>query len=242
MKYRKTLTSLLLVSGIQSTLYADTVLTYELNQPDGQTVKQTISIDGRWLRLDTEPKGPSDYILMDTGRQLKFDVYEHSKSYQVTRMGRLYWPATADASPQFKPLRKAGNISGARCQQVLEVIPSGEPELQHCMSTTGPLGLNSREMITLSRLFTLSRRLNVGWPAVATKDERQVSVASRTKDGTTQRFTSVWHGNLPYTKFKIPVDYQRIHPDLPDPSVLPKLREKPVPAVKMKEKRRYNQD
>ncbi len=242
MNHRKILASLLIFFSIQPALYADSVLTYELTNPNGKTVKQTISIYGRWLRLDTEPRGQADYVLMDTGRQLKFDIYDQSKTYQVTRMGRLYWPATANVVPQFKPLRKSASIAGARCQQVLEINASAEPILQHCMSTTGPLGLNSREMVTLSRLFMLGRRLNVGWPAVATRDERQVSISSRGKDGTLQQFKSVWHGKLPYTQFKIPVDYQRLKPDLPDPSVLPKLREKPLPPVSPKEKRRYLQD
>lgn len=242
MKHNKLLITVFLLFTALTPLYADSVLVYELKLPNAETVKQTISIDGRWLRLETEPPGQADYTLMDTGRQIKFDVYDRSKSYQVTRMGSLYWPETAKLLPRFKPLKKAAIIAGARCQQVDEIIPTGETVLKHCMSSTGSLGLNSREMITLTRLFMLGRRLNVGWPAVATPDERQVSVSSQAKDGTVHQFVSVWHGNLPYTQFKIPNDYKRISPDLPDSSVLPRLRKKPVPPLKSEEIRRYNQD
>lgn len=241
LKHNKLLSSILLSFSILTPLYADSVLVYELKRPSGETVKQTISIDGRWLRLDTEPRGQADYILMDTGRQIKFDVYDKTKTYQATRMGMLYWPETAKVIPRLKPLRKPANIAGARCQQVNEIISSGETVVKHCMSSTAPLGLNDREMITLSRLFMLGRRLNAGWPAVATRDERQVSISSHSRDGTIQQFVSAWHGNLPYTKFKIPDDYKRISPDLPDPSVLPKLREKPIKPLKPKEGGGYNQ-
>jgi hypothetical protein len=241
LKHCKLLSSFLLSFSILTPLYADSVLVYELKRPSGETVKQTISIDGRWLRLDTEPRGQADYVLMDLGRLIKFDVYDKTKSYQATRMGMLYWPETANVIPRLKPLRKPANIAGARCQQVNEIIPTGETVVKHCMSSTAPLGLNDREMITLSRLFMLGRRLNVGWPAVATKDERQVSISSHARDGTIQKFVSAWHGNLPYTKFKIPDDYKRITPDLPDPSVLPKLRKKPIKPLKPKEGRGYNQ-
>jgi hypothetical protein len=242
LKHNKLLSFILLSFSILTPLYADSVLVYELKRPNAETVKQTISIDGRWLRLETEPRGQTDYILMDTSRQIKFDVYDKTKSYQVTRMGKLYWPETANILPRFKPLKKISSVAEARCQLVDEILPTGETVLKHCMTTTGPVGLNSREMITLARLFMLARRLNVGWPAVATKDERQVSISSRARDGTMQQFVSVWHGNLPYTKFKIPKDYKRISPDLPDPSVLPRLRQKPLKPLNPKEKRRYNQD
>lgn len=242
LKHYRFLSTLCLSFTILSPLYADSILKYELKRPNGETVQQTISIDGRWLRLDIEPKAAADYILIDTGRQIKFDVYNSSKSYQATRMGKLYWPQSSDQPPRFKPLKKVGNISGARCQQVEELAPSGETVLKHCMSSTGPLGLNSREMITLTRLFMLGRRLNVGWPAIGTQDERQASVFSQAKDGTVQKFISAWHGKIPYTKLKIPDGYKRITPDLPDPSVLPELRKEPIAPLKPEQKHRYNQD
>lgn len=59
-----------------------------------------------------------------------------------------------------------------------EILTTVETVPKLCMTTTGPVGINSREIITLIRLFMLARRLNAGWPAVATKDERQVSISS----------------------------------------------------------------
>jgi hypothetical protein len=222
--------------------YADSVVVYELKYPNGETIKQTISIDGRWLRLDTEPRGQSDYTLMDTGRLIKFDVNNQAMDFQVTRMGKLYWPQNPSTHPLFKPLKQTTTVAGLRCLKVNEMSPVGFPLAEHCMSPTGPLGLNAREMITLSRLFMTARRMNAGWPAVATPDERQVSIFSRADDGTQQRLLSVWHGKLPYTQFKIPVNYKRITPDLPDPSILPKLRTKPLTSDPLKKKPRYNQD
>ncbi len=194
---------------------ADSILQYELSDNDGNVTQQTISISGRWLRLDANPKGNSDYLVMDLGRMIMFEVDDKGKNYQLTRMGRLYWPSTALTSPRFKPIPKKSVVSGVQCQLVSEIGVDNEITAKHCMSTGGSLGLNAREMITLSRLFMSARRLGLGWPAVATQDERQVSIVSQGAKGAIQGFKSVTHGWIPKTQFKIPVDYTRLKPDLP---------------------------
>lgn len=205
------LTSLLIMPLAQ----ADSTLIYDFTSATGSKIQHTISISGRWLRLESEPRGNSDYTVMDTGRMLMFEVNDKDKNFQVTRMGRLFWPASASTAPQFKPIARKDAVAGVRCQPVEELGPKNKPIAQHCMSTGGALGLNAREMITLSRLFMSSRRLGLGWPGVATPDERQASVESQMTDGTKIMFRSVKHGRIQNTRLKIPVNYNRLKPDLP---------------------------
>ena len=94
-----------------------------------------------------------------------------------------------------------------------------KPVAEHCMSAGGPLGLNAREMITLSRLFKAAPRLsdNLGdnWLGVTTPDERQVSILSQNAAGDKLVLKSVSHGRIDKTLMKIPVDYTQLKPDLP---------------------------
>jgi len=207
--------------------HADSTLVYELTAADGSKIQHTISIRGPWLRLESEPKGKSDYTLMDTARLLMFEVDDQAKSYQVTRMGRLYWPATALNTPKFKPIPKKQTVAGVRCQPVQEMDKDDTSIAEHCMSAGGSLGLNAREMITLSRLFMSARRIGLGWPGVATPDERQASVLSQNPDGGRQEFKSVVHRRVAKSLFKIPDGFKRLKPDLP--------AEKPAAAVQQEQ-------
>ena len=151
------------VLSVAPLAHADSTLVYELTAADGSKIQHTISIRGPWLRLESEPKGKSDYTLMDTARLLMFEVDDEAKSYQVTRMGRLYWPVTDLNAPRFKPIPKKQAVSGVRCQPVHEMGKDDQSIAEHCMSAGGPLGLNAREMVTLSRLFMSVRRIGLGW-------------------------------------------------------------------------------
>jgi len=195
---------------------ADATLEYELVRPDADKIKQSISISGRWLRLDSSTDIESGtYTVMDTGRMLMFRVNDADKSFQITKMGRLYWPVTRLTAPNFKPVQKKSSVNGIRCQPVQEIVDGMTPVAEHCMLAGGALGLNARETITLSRLFMSARRLGLSWPGVATADERQVSALSRSMTGVTQQFISVDHQRIDNTRFKIPRDYRRLLPDLP---------------------------
>ena len=207
--------AMLAALGGASIAQADSTIVYELTAKDGSKFEHTVSISGRWLRLDTLPKGNSDYIVMDMGRMMMFEVHDQDKSFQVTRMGRLYWPATNLTSPQFKPVAKKSAVSGVHCQPVNEMTSNEIKIAQHCMTAGGGLGFNAREMITLSRLFMSARRLGQNWPGVATPDERQVSLLSQGADGIKQMYKGVSHGWIDSTLFKIPVNYQRLKPDFP---------------------------
>ena len=161
---------------------------------------------------------------MDTGRLLMFEVDDKSKSFQLTRMGRLYWPETPLNSPIFKPINKKNAVAGISCQPVNEMGENKKPVAEHCMTAGGPLGLNAREMTTLSRLFMSNRRIGQSWLGLATPDERQVSLLSQNAAGDKLELKSISHGRIDKTLLKIPVDYQRLKPDLP---VQQKKQQKP---------------
>ncbi len=215
MKYNKFVTAILLTLCAASASYADSTVVYQLTNKAGDKVEHTIQISGRWLRLESQPRGKADYTVMDMGRLLMFEVDDKSKSFQLTRMGRLYWPETPLISPRFKPIAKKNAVAGVSCQPVNEIGNNNKPVAEHCMSPGGSLKLNAREMITLSRLFMSARRMGDSWLGVATPDERQVSVLSQNAAGDKLVLKSISHGRIDKTLLKIPVDYKRLKPDLP---------------------------
>ncbi len=231
LKHNQFVTALLLTLCAAPASYADSTVVYDLTNKDGAKVEHTIQISGSWLRLESQPKGKADYTVMDMGRMLMFDVDNKSKSFQVTRLGRLYWPETPLNSPKFKPVNKKNTVAGVRCQPVNEIGKDKKPVAEHCMSPGGSLQLSAREMITLSRLFMSARRTGNSWAGVATPDERQVSILSQNAAGDKLVLKSVSHGRLDNTLLKIPVDYQRLKPDLP---VQQNKQQKPEQAVNQK--------
>lgn len=238
LKQMKIVAAVLAVSCVVPLAHADSTLVYELTGVDGNKIQHTIAIRGPWLRLESKPKGKSDYTLMDTGRMLMFEVDDKAKSFQVTRMGRLYWPANPLETPIFKPIPKKQTVSGVHCQPVHEMEKDQKSSAEHCMTPGGPLGMGAREMITMSRLFMSARRIGLGWLGVATPDERQVSILSQRPDGTKQEFKSVMHGPVAKTLLKIPTAYKRLKPDLPikeDKKALQKPAETPAAAVQQEQ-------
>ena len=219
LKYNKYVTAILLTLCTVSASYADSTVVYQLTNKAGDKVEHTIQISGRWLRLDSQPRGKADYTVMDMGRLLMFEVDDKTRSFQVTRMGRLYWPETPLNSPRFKPVAKKKTVAGVSCQPVNELGNNKKPVAEHCMSAGGQLGLNAREMITLSRLFMSVRRmsdsLENSWLGLATPDERQVSILSQNAAGDKLVLKSISHGRIDKMLLKIPVDYKRLKPDLP---------------------------
>lgn len=193
---------------------ADATLVYETTLGSGSKVQHTISISGRWLRIDSDAEDAKGYTIMDTGRLLKFDIDDASKSFTVTRAGRLFWPSFS--MPVFKATKQMREVADVRCRKVME-MRDGEPVAEHCMSASGPLNLSAREQITLTRLFTSARRMGMGWAGAATEDERQVSIASKLAESVAaQELKSVSHEVIPSEKLRIPPDYKRIGPDRPD--------------------------
>ena len=230
--------AILAASSVVPSAHADSTLVYELTGADGSKIQHTVSIRGAWLRIESKPKGKYDYTVMDTSRLLMFEVDDKAKSFQVTRMGRLYWPVTPLNAPKFKPIPKKQTVSGVPCQPVHEMGKDEKSIAQHCMTPGGPLGMGGREMITLSRLFMSARRIGLGWLGVATPDERQVSILSQRPDGGKQEFKSVVHRPIAKTLFKVPNAYKRLKPDLPikeDKKAQQKPAEKPAAEVQQEQ-------
>lgn len=194
---------------------ADSILVYEKTGADGSKVTHTVSITGRWLRIDSDAQGKPDYTLMDTGRMIMFEVDDDARFYKLTRMGKFYWPAVP--TPKFMPVPEKQTVSGVRCQKVHE-MGAEKPLAEHCMSPGASLGLNARETKTLSRLFEVARRMGWDWVGIGTPDERQVSVQSRNlESGVSQQFKSVEHKAIPDNQVKIPDDYKQVRVELEKP-------------------------
>ena len=116
------------------------------------------------------------------------------------------------AEPIFAASRKKESVAGIGCRVVIEKVDK-QPVAEHCMAGTGELGLTSREMITLSRMFTTARRLGLGWVGAATADERIVSINSRLLDGEAgQVLQSVSYEYIDNELMQVPKAYQRIKP------------------------------
>jgi hypothetical protein len=191
---------------------ADAVLVFEETGADGTKTQQRLSISGPWIRVDqgTE-RGPS-YTLMDTSRQLRFEVDAPGRRFSVTRTGRLFWPS-APPDPELKPGSEMGTVAGVRCRMVIETV-GGTPVAEHCMTAGGPLRLSERELTSLSRLFAGGRRMGLNPLLVATPDERQVAIQSRRlADGARIELRSVQVGITARGDMLLPPDYQRLTPE-----------------------------
>ena len=197
------------------TAWADSILVYERSAPETAGVKHTVSIVGRWLRIDSEPKQKSDYTLIDTGRMLMFDVDDANKRFYQSHVGQFYWPDVG--AIRLMPVREKSSVAGLRCQKIKE-MGSEKPKAEHCMSVGSALGLSERETKTLSRLFLIARRVGLDWGGVATPDERQISLSSLDLEkGASLKFLSVEHQSIPDNRMKIPNDYQPIMVETPKP-------------------------
>jgi hypothetical protein len=200
--------AILLGCCLIGSVHADSILTFEKSGAGGIKEIRTVSITGRWLRIDSDAEGGPDYTLMDTGRMLMFEVDDKNKSFRQTHMGKYYWPK--DVLPKLKPMREKTAVSGVRCRKVEE--KDGEESIaNHCMTAGSEIGLNERKTKSLSRLFLVSRRMKLDWGAVTTPDERQVSISSHhPSSGDSLTFVSVVHKPIPDNLIKIPDDYKQI--------------------------------
>ncbi|MCU7830176.1 MAG: hypothetical protein KZQ85_14020 [Candidatus Thiodiazotropha sp. (ex Myrtea sp. 'scaly one' KF741663)] len=198
------------------TAHADSILKYEKVGSSGDKQTITVSITGRWLRIDNEGKEKPDYTLMDTGRLIMFEVDDDAKRYTATRMNKAYWPDMLP--PKLMPVQEKATVSGIRCQKVHE-MGTKAPKAEHCMTAGVQLGLNARETITLSRLLMVTRKMGWDWNGVSTPDERQVSVQSRSLDGNMSlTFKSVEHKAIPDNRVKIPDTYKQNWADQKKPA------------------------
>ncbi|MES9946663.1 MAG: hypothetical protein ABW080_17050 [Candidatus Thiodiazotropha sp.] len=192
--------------GLIGTANADSILTFEKSGPGGVTETRTVSITGRWLRIDSSAEGGPDYTLMDTGRMLMFEVDDKNRRFRQSHMGKYYWPK--DVMAKLKPMREKAAVSGVRCRKVDE-IEKGKSVANHCMVAGIDIGLNERKTKSLSRLFLVSRRMKLDWVAATTPDERQVSISSHNSaTGEGLKFISAVHKPIPDNRIKIPDEYK----------------------------------
>ena len=104
----------------------------------------------------------------------------------------------------LKPTKKTRSIAGIQCRVVRELL-DGEPIMEHCMANSARLGISDRELITLARLFAMSRNMDFDWLGVGTADEEFVAVQSRDlRDNRLLQLTSVSTQPLPAGYLRIP--------------------------------------
>jgi hypothetical protein len=88
-----------------------------------------------------------------------------------------------------------------------------KPVIEHCMANSANLGITTREMRTMSRLFSMSRDRKFGWPGVGTEDEEFVSVHSRDlRDNKAFQLTSVSTKPLADGYLRIPRSFKQVEP------------------------------
>jgi len=217
--HKKIVLAITLMAGYGMHANADTTLSFTLTTPDGKQSEQQFEISGRFIRMDDDSKAKSRYKIIDTGHQLVITVDDANKTFRVTHAGYLYWPKTTK-SLHFRPTRKMKHVAGHACRVVME-LGKTKMKAEHCMSNSGQLGLNNREMISISRLFSFARRLDWGWPGATTKDERMISISSKDLTGEArfklQELKSVSHEVFDRSRLQVPRSYKRQSPDLPAP-------------------------
>ncbi|MCU7845238.1 MAG: hypothetical protein KZQ93_15525 [Candidatus Thiodiazotropha sp. (ex Monitilora ramsayi)] len=200
--------AVLLSCCLMGAAHADSILTFEKMGAGGKKEIRTVSITGRWLRIDSDAEGGPDYTLMDTGRMIMFEIDDKNKSFRQTHMGKYYWPK--DVVPKLTPMREKGAVAGVRCNMIQEV-DADKPAATHCMVPGQDVGLNQRKTKTLSRLFLVSRRMDLDWGAATTPDERQVSINSQSlENGESLKFVSAVHKPIPDNRIKIPDEFKQI--------------------------------
>ena len=121
-------------------------------------------------------------------------------------------PAEPAAATRLKATKKKSSVADKRCRMVLE-IANDKQVAEHCMSGTGELGISTREMVTLSRLFTKADNLGLNLLGVATADESYASIQSKLADGkSSQTLKSVTKAAIPTEKMRIAEDYKLVPP------------------------------
>jgi len=118
------------------------------------------------------------------------------------------WP-----TPILKASKKTRSVAGIRCRVVHELL-DGEPIIEHCMANSARLSVTDRELITLSRLFAMSRNMGFDWLGIGTRDEEFVAVQSRDlRDNRLLQLTSVSTKPLPAGYLRIPRSFKLVESD-----------------------------
>jgi uncharacterized protein (DUF111 family) len=138
---------------------------------------------------------------------------EHADTTENSKAEKAASPDPAPAHT-LKATKKKRRVAEKRCRVVLEMADDKQVA-EHCMSGTGELGISTREMYTLSRLFTKAENLGLDLMGVATKDESYASIQSQRVDDkgkASQTLKSVTKTAIPTDKMRIAEDYKLIKP------------------------------
>lgn len=153
-----------------------------------------------------EPGAPDPNIAKSTDPSTEAAGSEASPAPPAKPVGRL-------PPPTLKPTRKMRNIAGIRCRVVHE-LRDGEAVMEHCMANSAALGVTKREVITLSRMFSMSRKMDFDWLGTGTKDEEFVAVQSRDLgNNRVLQLTSVSTKPLPAGHLRIPRSFKLVESD-----------------------------
>jgi hypothetical protein len=210
---------------------ADAALTYELIGTDGIKTVKKFSTARFFVRVD-DPEDEKHYLLYQAGKFFPlFSVDQANATY--TRLTPTVTPymgpettakKVADETPSevkaverspapnLNPTNKMRTVAGIRCRVVQELL-DGKPVIEHCMANSAELGITTREVTSLSRLFVMSRDREYGWLGTSTEDEEFVSVQSRDlRDKRELQLIAVSTEPLPAGYLRISKEYQEVKP------------------------------
>lgn len=217
-----------------SAVHADATLSYELTAADGNKTVKQFSTARFFIRID-DPADTEHYLLFQAGKFFPLFSVNPSKS-TYTRLTPAVTPyLSSESRPKsvaeetavqggskqtaevahkpaaiLKPTKKTRNVEGINCRIVHELL-DGKPVIEHCMANSARLGVTDREIITLSRLFKMSRDREFGWLGTGTEDESFVSVQSRDlRDNRVMQLTALSTKPLPAGTLRIPPSYKEV--------------------------------
>lgn len=215
-----------LVLGTTNVAYAETTLVYQLGDAHGATKEQTYTLHGRWVRVDDTDKSNHDYLILDTGFQIMHVVDAQNQTFTTFgeshfHQGKQTQTASENANakraaeraskhPAFKPTGMKDTVAGIRCNIVNEIV-NDKPVAEHCMADTAVLGMNQREMITMTRFIMFSKDwTDPDWIAEQS-NEQFVSIRSRPTGGeATFQLKTVTHAIPPNDYFRVPPSYRKM--------------------------------
>lgn len=229
--------------GTLSIAQAESVLTYEITDENGNKSHEIISLTGRWVRVDYEKENSPHHIIMDAGYMRMHDVDDTEKKYQTTFTNWRYWSSAPD-DPVLKPTDKKEIVTVTRvvdkketevaleCTIVEEMGKDG-PVMEHCMAGAAMGELSDRELKSMTRYFMSNRRRGAKHSyGVGTQDERIIALKSRRLDGKGQmELERIKHDYFPEGYFVVPGEYTQVLPNLPgDPHIKSTHNKYNVPA------------
>lgn len=214
--------------------YADSTLVYELTDASGKATQQTYTIDGRWIRVDSDDAFKNGYLVLDTGFLIMHVVDTKNKTFTTFgrspihqrfglpkkhKEGALHFQDFKNnknnnlEKTKFVPGKKQKRVAGVRCREVKEITEKNKVRAEHCMADASAFGMTPRELITLSRLIQFSREMtDANWVAAQSK-ERYIPAESHSPDNKASFvLKSVSHERLPNDNFRIPKSFRIIEP------------------------------